>query len=194
MAWRCRCNGPASMSPALTSSGRPSIASYPKAAPARRRLPRPPPAPRRSSASCSTRRRPRRCCSATEGCAASHGRRGGVHLLGDHGALGGARPRRAPRSSDGRHYLDAPISGGAQRAAAGELTVLASGSAGGDGRGRRRCSRRWPPRCSISATSRDRRRPQDRQPASRRRPYRGRLRGDGASPPPTSSTSARSSR
>ena len=29
----------------------------------------------------------------------------------------------------GRHYLDAPISGGAQRAAEGELTVLASGSA-----------------------------------------------------------------
>ena len=29
----------------------------------------------------------------------------------------------------GRHYLDAPISGGAQRAALGELTVLASGSA-----------------------------------------------------------------
>jgi putative dehydrogenase len=29
----------------------------------------------------------------------------------------------------GRHYLDAPISGGAQRAAQGELTVLASGSA-----------------------------------------------------------------
>ncbi len=39
---------------------------------------------------------------------------------------------------DGRHYLDAPISGGAQRAASGELTVLVSGSAGGDGRGRRR--------------------------------------------------------
>ena len=31
----------------------------------------------------------------------------------------------------GRHYLDAPISGGAQRAAQGELTILASGSAGG---------------------------------------------------------------
>lgn len=29
----------------------------------------------------------------------------------------------------GRHYLDAPISGGAQRAAQGELTILASGSA-----------------------------------------------------------------
>jgi putative dehydrogenase len=31
--------------------------------------------------------------------------------------------------STGRHYLDAPISGGAQRAAQGELTILASGSA-----------------------------------------------------------------
>jgi 3-hydroxyisobutyrate dehydrogenase len=31
--------------------------------------------------------------------------------------------------SSGRHYLDAPISGGAQRAAEGALTVLASGSA-----------------------------------------------------------------
>jgi 3-hydroxyisobutyrate dehydrogenase len=30
----------------------------------------------------------------------------------------------------GRHYLDAPISGGAQRAAQGELTILASGSPG----------------------------------------------------------------
>ena len=30
--------------------------------------------------------------------------------------------------STGRHYLDAPISGGAQRAAQGELTILASGS------------------------------------------------------------------
>jgi len=31
--------------------------------------------------------------------------------------------------ASGRHYLDAPISGGAQRAAQGELTILASGSA-----------------------------------------------------------------
>ena len=30
--------------------------------------------------------------------------------------------------TSGRHYLDAPISGGAQRAAEGELTILASGS------------------------------------------------------------------
>src|SRR5216684_1458753 len=30
--------------------------------------------------------------------------------------------------ASGRHYLDAPISGGAQRAAQGELTILASGT------------------------------------------------------------------
>jgi L-threonate 2-dehydrogenase len=36
----------------------------------------------------------------------------------------------------GRHYLDAPISGGAQRAAQGELTVLASGSAAAFARAR----------------------------------------------------------
>jgi 3-hydroxyisobutyrate dehydrogenase len=37
--------------------------------------------------------------------------------------------RLAGRLEDsGRHYLDAPISGGAQRAAQGELTILASGS------------------------------------------------------------------
>ena len=36
----------------------------------------------------------------------------------------------------GRHYLDAPISGGAQRAAQGELTILASGSAAAFARAR----------------------------------------------------------
>jgi L-threonate 2-dehydrogenase len=36
----------------------------------------------------------------------------------------------------GRHYLDAPISGGAQRAAQGELTILASGSAAAFGKAR----------------------------------------------------------
>src|SRR5215470_2999863 len=38
--------------------------------------------------------------------------------------------------STGRHYLDAPISGGAQRAAQGELTILASGSAAAFARAR----------------------------------------------------------
>ncbi|WJR80630.1 L-threonate dehydrogenase [Bradyrhizobium sp. NP1] len=40
-----------------------------------------------------------------------------------------ARRLAAQLEASGRHYLDAPISGGAQRAAQGELTILASGSA-----------------------------------------------------------------
>ena len=40
-----------------------------------------------------------------------------------------ARRLAAQLEASGRHYLDAPISGGAQRAAEGELTILASGSA-----------------------------------------------------------------
>src|SRR6201747_2679579 len=40
-----------------------------------------------------------------------------------------ARRRAKQLEATGRHYLDAPISGGAQRAAQGELTILASGSA-----------------------------------------------------------------
>jgi L-threonate 2-dehydrogenase len=40
-----------------------------------------------------------------------------------------ARKLARQLEATGRHYLDAPISGGAQRAAQGELTVLASGSA-----------------------------------------------------------------
>jgi 3-hydroxyisobutyrate dehydrogenase len=39
-----------------------------------------------------------------------------------------ARRLAAQLETTGRHYLDAPISGGAQRAAQGELTILASGS------------------------------------------------------------------
>jgi putative dehydrogenase len=39
-----------------------------------------------------------------------------------------ARRLATQLESTGRHYLDAPISGGAQRAAQGELTILASGS------------------------------------------------------------------
>jgi L-threonate 2-dehydrogenase len=61
--------------------------------------------------------------------------------LGDHMATGSvfvssatmapdlARALAARLEASGRHYLDAPISGGAQRAAEGALTVLASGSA-----------------------------------------------------------------
>jgi 3-hydroxyisobutyrate dehydrogenase len=40
-----------------------------------------------------------------------------------------ARRLAGQLEATGRHYLDAPISGGAQRAAQGELTILASGSA-----------------------------------------------------------------
>jgi len=40
-----------------------------------------------------------------------------------------ARKLARELEATGRHYLDAPISGGAQRAAQGELTILASGSA-----------------------------------------------------------------
>lgn len=39
-----------------------------------------------------------------------------------------ARRLAGDLEATGRHYLDAPISGGAQRAAQGELTILASGS------------------------------------------------------------------
>jgi L-threonate 2-dehydrogenase len=39
-----------------------------------------------------------------------------------------ARRLATQLETTGRHYLDAPISGGAQRAAQGELTILASGS------------------------------------------------------------------
>ena len=39
-----------------------------------------------------------------------------------------ARKLATQLEATGRHYLDAPISGGAQRAAQGELTILASGS------------------------------------------------------------------
>jgi 3-hydroxyisobutyrate dehydrogenase len=48
----------------------------------------------------------------------------GVHLLGDHGSRCGAAAGKQLEAT-GRHYLDAPISGGAQRAAQGELTILA---------------------------------------------------------------------
>ena len=47
-----------------------------------------------------------------------------------------ARKLAAQLEASGRHYLDAPISGGAQRAAQGELTILASGSAAAFARAR----------------------------------------------------------
>ncbi|ACL59519.1 L-threonate dehydrogenase [Methylobacterium nodulans] len=47
-----------------------------------------------------------------------------------------ARGLAARLEAQGRHYLDAPISGGAQRAAEGALTILASGSAAAFARAR----------------------------------------------------------
>jgi len=47
-----------------------------------------------------------------------------------------ARKLAKQLEATGRHYLDAPISGGAQRAAQGELTILASGSAAAFARAR----------------------------------------------------------
>ena len=43
-------------------------------------------------------------------------------------SLDAARRLAKQLEATGRHYLDAPISGGAQRAAQGELTILASGT------------------------------------------------------------------
>ena len=40
-----------------------------------------------------------------------------------------ARRLAAKASATGLHYLDAPISGGAVKAAAGQLTIMASGAA-----------------------------------------------------------------
>jgi len=61
------------------------------------------------------------------GCAASMPP-GGVFLSSATMAPEAARELAARLEATGRHYLDAPISGGAQRAAEGALTVLASGS------------------------------------------------------------------
>ena len=53
---------------------------------------------------------------------------GGVFVSSATMAPEAARELAARLEATGRHYLDAPISGGAQRAAEGALTVLASGS------------------------------------------------------------------
>ena len=64
---------------------------------------------------------------------------GGWLVTPTNASLGSLDPARLSRldaqgrlarqlEASGRHYLDAPISGGAQRAAQGELTILASGS------------------------------------------------------------------
>lgn len=63
--------------------------------------------------------------------------------------------------SKGRHYLDAPMSGGAERAGKGELTFLASGSpaARPPSRPGGRRSARWRARSTSSAPSPARARP-----------------------------------
>ena len=66
-----------------------------------------------------------------------------------------ARDMEARCAARGVHYLDAPISGGAAKAASGELSIMASGT-----RPRSpppgRCSTRRPRPCSSSATRRGR--------------------------------------
>ena len=54
---------------------------------------------------------------------------GGVFVASATMAPEAARALGARLEASGRHYLDAPMSGGAARAASGELTFLASGSA-----------------------------------------------------------------
>ncbi len=56
-----------------------------------------------------------------------------------------ARDLPAKAEAQGLHYLDAPISGGAVKAAAGQLTVMASGSAARPSSGRGPCSMRSRP-------------------------------------------------
>ena len=90
-----------------------------------------------------------------------------------------ARRLAARLEATGRHYLDAPISGGAARAAEGELTILASGAAAAF------ATARPGARCHGGQALRARRRGragrglQDDQPAAGRRAHRRRLRGDG---------------
>ena len=78
----------------------------------------------------------------------------------------------------GRHYLDAPISGGAQRAAEGELTILASGSAAAFAKARPALDAMAAKLYELGDAAGPGRRVQDDQPASRRRAHRRRLRGD----------------
>jgi len=71
-----------------------------------------------------------------------------------------ARRLATQLEATGRLYLDAPISGGAQRAAQGELTILASGSPAAFAKARPR-SMRWRQNSMNSAM------PQARVPRSR---------------------------
>jgi 3-hydroxyisobutyrate dehydrogenase len=67
---------------------------------------------------------------------AGHMREGAVFISSATMDPDVARALAARLEATGRHYLDAPISGGAQRAAEGALTVLASGSVAAFDKGR----------------------------------------------------------
>ncbi len=89
----------------------------------------------------------------------------------------------------GRHYLDAPISGGAQRAAQGELTILASGSPPAFAKARPALDAMAAKLYELGDAAGPGRCLQDDQPAAGRRAHRRRLRGDRVSPPSRASTS-----
>jgi 3-hydroxyisobutyrate dehydrogenase len=76
--------------------------------------------------------------------------KGGVFISSATMDPDAARALAARLEATGRHYLDAPISGGAVRAAEGALTILASGSPAAFAKARG--GRRWPPRSTSSAT------------------------------------------
>jgi putative dehydrogenase len=78
----------------------------------------------------------------------------------------------------GRHYLDAPISGGAQRAAQGELTILASGSRPRFAKARPALDAMAAKLYELGDAAGPGRRLQDDQPAAGRRAHRRRLGGD----------------
>ncbi len=78
----------------------------------------------------------------------------------------------------GRHYLDAPISGGAQRAAQGELTILASGSPAAFAKARPALDAMAAKLYELGDAAGAGRRVQDDQPVARRRAYRRRLGSD----------------
>ena len=78
----------------------------------------------------------------------------------------------------GRHYLDAPISGGAQRAAQGELTILASGSPAAFAKARPALDAMAAKLYELGDAAGPGRRLQDDQPAAGRRAYRRGLGSD----------------
>ena len=63
------------------------------------------------------------------------------------------RARGAGSKPIGLLYVDAPISGGAAKAASGEMTMMTRGPRRGLRERRARCSTRWPPRSTGWATA-----------------------------------------